>query len=261
MVDTSRSNPAQAAALLEQLRERYLAELPASIESLEAGLLSLPQARDGSEVLSALYRQFHSLKGSAGTYGLDLVTRICHEAEEQLTRAVNGTTAVDDAFIDRCLGYLDLVRDVADGTRNRDDSVLQHVVRALDRLRSEDLDNRIAGLVVEESAMNVALYKAILADLNIHLLHCNSSHVALQRVLTEPFDVLITAQEMPLLAGSALIAAIKCSEPPQPVCVLITSNESLQLAAPVAPDRTIVRGGGMNSALHEVVARVLASHR
>jgi len=261
MAGPRKSNPAQAEALLAQLRDQYLAELPSSIEALEVGLLSLQQGENAPQALADLYRQFHSLKGSAGTYGLDLVTRICHQAEEHLNPAVNGQAATDDAFIDRGLGYLDLMRDVVDGTRSNDDVVLQSVVQALERVRSDVLANRISGLIVEESGLNVALYEAVLADLNVHLSASNSSYAALQRILIEPYDVLITAQEMSVLSGSAMIAAVKCSEPPRPVCILITSNEDLQIPAGVAPDHVIVRGTGMKTSLHNVVARVLAAQR
>ena len=54
---------------LSQFRQTFLQESAEHVESMEAGLLALRSAPDDVEILNAIFRSAHSIKGGAGSFG------------------------------------------------------------------------------------------------------------------------------------------------------------------------------------------------
>src|SRR5689334_17509742 len=65
-----------------QLQREYLAELPARLVELQAGIARF-QAGD-PDASGALKTQFHRLAGSGGSYGFSEISRIARELEQWL---------------------------------------------------------------------------------------------------------------------------------------------------------------------------------
>jgi two-component system chemotaxis sensor kinase CheA len=71
---------------LSQFRQTFLQESAEHVESMEAGLLALRSAPDDIEVLNAIFRSAHSIKGGAGSFGLTHLVRFTHGLESLLDR-------------------------------------------------------------------------------------------------------------------------------------------------------------------------------
>ena len=69
--------------LLEAL-PAFISEAQEQIESLEQLLLQLEEQPDDRELLDALFRCAHTVKGSAGIFGLDAVVAFTHHVETLL---------------------------------------------------------------------------------------------------------------------------------------------------------------------------------
>lgn len=112
MSNPSENNAAMihAQQMMQQLQANYLAELPDRINELEQRALSLKRTEGFAQEYEELYRKIHSLKGGAGTYGLQIVSTICHQMEDSLAYIANDSSKVDDNFLDRCIEYFDLMR-------------------------------------------------------------------------------------------------------------------------------------------------------
>jgi two-component system chemotaxis sensor kinase CheA len=71
---------------LSQFRQTFLQESAEHVESMEAGLLALRSAPDDVEILNAIFRSAHSIKGGAGSFGLTHLVRFTHGLESLLDR-------------------------------------------------------------------------------------------------------------------------------------------------------------------------------
>lgn len=72
----------------------FISEAQEQIEMLEQLLLQLEDAPDDSELLGALFRCAHTVKGSAGIFGLDRVVAFTHHVETLLDRLRDGLVAL-----------------------------------------------------------------------------------------------------------------------------------------------------------------------
>lgn len=72
----------------------FISEAQEQIEMLEQLLLQLEDAPDDSELLGALFRCAHTVKGSAGIFGLDQVVAFTHHVETLLDRLREGRVAL-----------------------------------------------------------------------------------------------------------------------------------------------------------------------
>ena len=72
----------------------FISEAQEQIEALEQLLLQLEDAPDDKELLGALFRCAHTVKGSAGIFGLDQVVAFTHHVETLLDRLREGRVAL-----------------------------------------------------------------------------------------------------------------------------------------------------------------------
>ncbi len=72
----------------------FISEAQEQIETLEQLLLQLEDAPDDRELLGALFRCAHTVKGSAGIFGLDQVVAFTHHVETLLDRLREGHVAL-----------------------------------------------------------------------------------------------------------------------------------------------------------------------
>lgn len=68
----------------------FLIEAYESLDSVEQHLIELERRPDELEVVNAIFRAVHSMKGNAGFLGLGSLEAICHRAEALLDRARKG---------------------------------------------------------------------------------------------------------------------------------------------------------------------------
>jgi chemotaxis protein histidine kinase CheA len=92
------------------LLETFVRESDELIDEFEAGLVQLEEADAGAEIVHALFRAAHTLKGNAGMVGLSEFVGYTHVLENVLGRVRDGALAVDSRLIDCLLSAVDVVR-------------------------------------------------------------------------------------------------------------------------------------------------------
>ena len=94
----------------------YLIEGRELAEDLEQGLLRLEQGHDRAdpELVNALFRAAHTIKGSAGIVGIQSLGRFTHHVETVLDRVRAGEPLLDDAMLSRLLRCVDHIRRLLD---------------------------------------------------------------------------------------------------------------------------------------------------
>lgn len=88
----------------------FLNEASDIVESLEADLLELENNSEDADLINKIFRSVHTLKGSAGTVGLDRMRDFTHVTENLLEKVRSGKTQITGEIIDVSLKYLDVTK-------------------------------------------------------------------------------------------------------------------------------------------------------
>ena len=102
-----------AADDVEILRD-FCNETSESLQDVEEKILALEEDPTDVEIIHALFRTFHSMKGSAGFLELSALGGLAHETENLLDKARNGELLLDSVSIGLLLHSIDLARGLND---------------------------------------------------------------------------------------------------------------------------------------------------
>ena len=94
---------------LTRFRGVFFEEAREHLAELEAGLLHLDRGTADDEVLNTIFRAAHSIKGSAGMFGLGDVIRAAHALEGVLDRLRTRQLAPSRPLVDLLLRGSDLL--------------------------------------------------------------------------------------------------------------------------------------------------------
>ena len=249
----------QIEKLLSDLRNNYLAELPARLDELDNLIVSFRSADNKADVFESLYRDVHSIKGSAGTHTLHILTTICHDFEDQLNIHEKNLSEVSKTDIDIWLKYIDLLRNAHTALINQETS-FPTIESELEKLRKSN-DNKITYrcLLVGPTKLQKQICETIFSKNNTSLSVANDGYEALGRLLASKYDFLITNHETSLLNGIALIAATRIGSISNRniQAVLLTSNETLTLNRHTDPDYILIKNSSLTDNLSIVVNEII----
>lgn len=213
--------------LLSALRDNFIAEIPERCESIEENILDLEKKESFASAFNELFRAIHSLKGSGGTMGLPIITSISHQFEDLLSTIDGDITLLKTDSIDLMLKYNDLLRSTAETIK---DNVLDtdKIHQELEKLKNSSQPNIYSCMLVEQSNILAKVCEKEFASLPLNLTVIKNGMVALERLLTEKYDFLITSKELPVLNGIALICALRKSESKNAKipCIVTTSKDN-----------------------------------
>jgi two-component system chemotaxis sensor kinase CheA len=99
---------------MEQALQTYIAESRGLLQEMEEALLGLEHAPEDAELIGAMFRAAHTIKGSAGLFGLDPVVAFTHVVESLLDRLRDGKLAASEALIGTLLGCCDHIATLID---------------------------------------------------------------------------------------------------------------------------------------------------
>ena len=242
--------------LLAGMRADFLAELPERCDGFEELILILEKLPSDREAFNTLYRCVHSLKGSGGTHGLTMITTLCHQLEDLLSEAED-RHGFDADFASRALSLVDLLRQV--GRVERQPKPDYSAIEAeLDAQRRLALQNRKSVMIAESSKMMAGLYQTVLEAQPLQLTVVDEGLVALERLLNEPFDLVIAGRELKTLNGIALTAALRASQSRnRGVPVLLVSSSQQAIPAHVGVSAVIARDRHLSGRLLSEVRAIL----
>lgn len=105
----------------DDILQDFLVEAGEIVEKLGEQLVSLEQSPHDSDLLNAVFRGFHTVKGGAGFLGLTALVAVCHRAEDVFNTLRQGKRYVDAGLMDVVLVVLDVVKDMMDVVRSGED--------------------------------------------------------------------------------------------------------------------------------------------
>jgi two-component system, chemotaxis family, sensor kinase CheA len=130
----------------EDILQDFLVEAGEILERLSQQLVDLEQRPDDKNLLNAIFRGFHTVKGGAGFLSLTPMVECCHLTENLFDILRNGKRAVTSELMDVVLQALDSVKDQFDIVNARGElpPVDPALIHALERLVSCDDLNEAA---------------------------------------------------------------------------------------------------------------------
>jgi len=108
------------------LTKVFLNESKEIIGNLESEIINLEEDRENQEIINKIFRYFHTLKGSSGIAGFNIIYEFTHNLESLFDKVRSGEIAVNRSIIDIILDSIDWIKselfgesDIADSGRIR----------------------------------------------------------------------------------------------------------------------------------------------
>ncbi|WP_434629254.1 chemotaxis protein CheA [Pseudomonas sp. Z1-29] len=139
----------------EEILQDFLVEAGEILEQLSEQLVELESRPDDADLLNAIFRGFHTVKGGAGFLQLNELVECCHIAENVFDILRKGERRVDSELMDVVLEALDAVNSMFSEVRERSPitPATPELLAALARLaepQSADETAPVAEAVAEE---------------------------------------------------------------------------------------------------------------
>jgi two-component system chemotaxis sensor kinase CheA len=100
---------------LDDALETFIIECRELLEDMESALLGVAGADDKSEMVNAIFRAAHTIKGSSGLFSLNHVVAFTHVVESVLDKVRAGKLALADQLVVLLLACNDHIGDLVDG--------------------------------------------------------------------------------------------------------------------------------------------------
>jgi CheY-like chemotaxis protein/HPt (histidine-containing phosphotransfer) domain-containing protein len=244
--------------LLAELKEAYINGFHTQTSEIEGYLIGLEKDANFQETFEALYRRIHNIKGTAGSYGFSIVSSICHQMEDYLTDNVTFNSYKGPDVINILFDYLDLLSETRDGLiSGKIDNFL--IEQSLERIARKSTSSTIKCLCVGlTDTVYQKIVKEIASDLNIQLAFVDNGLIALERLVHEQFDAMITTRENTDLNGLALIGALRLNKRKNALikAILTTSNAKIDVPTTLRPDYTVMKNQSFATNLEAALTQI-----
>lgn len=242
MIDDSVSD------ILEHLREEFLDDMPSRVSKIEDEVMSSENAENYNE----LFRMVHSLKGTAGSYNFHVLTKIAHDMEDVMLALMQRKEFGSSSTVKLLLKFVDILRDTTDSLISSEPAPLD-VDERLEFLRDQIFKESINLLVVEPSKLYARMIEYSLQGMSINFTFTEDGLPALDNLLLNKYDLLITSLECPHLNGDALVAALRLVRNfNKKIKVILVSSRGLDKVAnkddfDAVLGRQAIKDGGLNN--------------
>lgn len=100
--------------MLEGFQDGFREEAYELLNTLEQSLLELENHPHDTDVIGAVFRTMHTIKGSAAMFGFETISEFTHHVESMLDDVRSGALNVESALIDFVLQCRDHIRHMLD---------------------------------------------------------------------------------------------------------------------------------------------------
>ena len=128
--------------------ETFKEEALELLGTLENTLLELDENPHDKELVSAVFRVMHTIKGSAGMFALDRISGFAHQVESVLSALRDGRVEVSRALIDKTLDSRDMILEMLEDADSCSQSLTPDDEKFLDSLRE------VVGITSDEKQEN-----------------------------------------------------------------------------------------------------------
>ncbi|AHH08542.1 chemotaxis protein CheA [Borrelia anserina] len=108
--------------VIDKFKASFKEESIENISDIEHALLNI-EFESGTEVVNSIFRNLHTIKGSAGMFGFNLTASLVHEIETVLDPIKKGSDEFNQNTVDATLMAVDFIRELIEGDEVIDESV------------------------------------------------------------------------------------------------------------------------------------------
>ena len=116
---------------MDEALQTFLVECRELLQDMESALLAIETTEDKSDLVNAIFRAAHTIKGSSGLFRLDHIVAFTHVLESVLDQVRAGKLVIADAMVGLLLSCCDhigaLVGAVAEGHTEPDPALSERV--------------------------------------------------------------------------------------------------------------------------------------
>lgn len=229
---------------ITKLQDKFKADFLEDLADRAALLERLLAATGWSrETLTEVFRVVHSIKGSAATFGLQVLVALCHPFEDAIQEA-EAEPARWPEFVNLARRYVDLIQ-LARGEIRAGNEAAEEAESQLAALRRAATRGQCSVALVVNSRLLRQMCSEVAAELGARVVCIDDGIVALQRILSDPFQAAIISSELGLLRGEALVAAIQLSphrnHGVRTILVCSAAEKSAFIKRQTDPDHIVVR--------------------
>ena len=138
---------------LDKMADIFLEEASDLLEKLEDHLLRLEQYPEDADTIAAVFRTMHTIKGSAGMFGFNAVSRFTHQAENTFDEVRNGRVAVTSDLITLTLNARDHIRNMLSDPESKE--LVEETEKLISKFQVYLLENAVDGAKVAKPAQKV----------------------------------------------------------------------------------------------------------
>lgn len=130
----------------DEILQDFLVEASEILELLNEQLVELEQSPTNADLLNAVFRGFHTIKGGAGFLALNALVEVCHRAEDIFNLLRNGEKNLSQSMMDTFLEVLDLLNDQFASLRAMEEpaSASAELLQALEAMNKPGNDEPVA---------------------------------------------------------------------------------------------------------------------
>lgn len=208
----------------KKLKLDYMKGMSEKISVLENNLIKIEKKEDTKENFKIFLRDVHTIKGTAGSYGFNFFTTICHKLEDYVE--ANSKDILSGGILNT-LSYIDIIREAASVLSNDINANEASFYKKLDNLEGTNNTTGPRCLSIGKSGILKKVLEQVYIKSHSHGAFCNDSIEALGRITEEKFDYLITPLESSRIDGISLARAINVIDglPHKPKIILFTSTK------------------------------------
>lgn len=140
----------------------FCEEAKEHLDSMDMALLSLEENPEDKEVVNAVFRPIHTIKGVAGFFNLDPICQLTHVAEDILVNARDQGIVLRPVLIDILFEAIDVLRRLIEKVRSEASEgrlyreVTQEVIQLIERLKfasSDDGSKKLGEIMIEQGTI------------------------------------------------------------------------------------------------------------
>jgi len=141
----------------DEILQDFLVEAVEILELLNEQLVELEQDPTNSELLNAIFRGFHTIKGGAGFLNLAPLINICHRSEDIFNYLRNGEKELTSLMMDRFLQVLDVLNEQFENIKQfiEPDEAPDELLAALDALNHPGNDDELETPAKAEESVSI----------------------------------------------------------------------------------------------------------
>ncbi len=159
----SNKNPTLIDPEMKEIVESFIVETKEILEKLDVDLLELERKPEDKDLLNQIFRSFHTIKGTSGFLGLEVLPEVTHKCEDILNKLRKGEAILSSELMDGILLAFDTIKQLVNQieTEQNESVETEKVCLVLEGLLNE-IEN---GSEAKEEKKEIVVPEEILAKI------------------------------------------------------------------------------------------------